>query len=263
MKVAALQMDIAWHDPSANHEKARSMATQAKEAGADLFVLPEMFSTGFSMDTSITPEPLDGTTPNLLRTLARELNMAIVGGFVLERDAAGPQNVALAVDRHGNDLALYAKIHQIALLGEDVNYEPGHLPVPFQLGEIGAACFVCYDLRFPELFRAVVDHCGLILVIACWPAVRQPHWDVLLPARAVESQCFVIGVNRVGEGGGHTFLGGSAIIDPVGQILAHGGDKETLLLAEIDPAMVAEVRSTMPFLSDRKSHLFKQLAEGS
>jgi predicted amidohydrolase len=167
------------------------------------------------------------------------------------------------VDRNGNDLALYAKIHQIALLGEDGSYDPGDWPVVFKLEEMHAACFVCYDLRFPELFRAVVDQCGLILVIASWPAVRQPHWDLLLRARAVESQCFVVGVNRVGEGGDLTFLGGSAIIDPLGQVLAHAEDREALLLADIDPAMVAEVRSSMPFLKDRKSHLLKKLADGS
>jgi omega-amidase len=263
MKVAAVQMDIAWHDRPANHDKAKRLAAQAREAGADLLVLPEMFSTGFSMDTSIMFEPLEGATPTLLRTLARDLDMVVVGGFVLERDNGGPQNVSLAVDRNGNDLALYAKIHQIALLGEDESYDPGDLPVVFKLEEMNAACFVCYDLRFPELFRTVVDQCGLILVIASWPAARQPHWDLLLRARAVESQCFVVGVNRVGEGGDLTFLGGSAIIDPLGQVLAHAEDRETLLLADIDPAMVAEVRSSMPFLKDRKAHLLKKLADGS
>ena len=262
MKVSAAQMNITWHHRTANHDKASRMATQAKEAGADLLVLPEMFSTGFSMETSVTAEPLDGPTPTFLRSLARDLDMAVVGGFVLDRDDAGPQNVSLAVDRQGNDLALYAKIHQIGLLGEDANYEPGKWPVPFELENIGVTCFICYDLRFPELFRAVVDRCGLVLVIASWPAVRQQHWDILLQARAVESQCFLLGVNRVGDGGGHTFLGGSAVIDPLGLILAHGGNKETLLLADIDPAKVTEVRSTMPFLKDRKPHLCKNLAEG-
>ena len=261
MRVAAAQMDIAWHDRAANHEKARQMAMQAKVAGAELLIFPEMFSTGFSMDSSITAESLDGATPTLLRTLAREQGLAVVGGFVLARDDGGPQNVSLAVDNHGNDLALYAKIHQIGLLGEDKSYQPGDWPAPFSLGPINAACFVCYDLRFPELFRLVVDKCELIVVIASWPAVRQPHWDLLLRARAAESQCFVVGVNRVGQGGDLNFLGGSAIIDPLGQILAHGEDKETLIIADIDPGKVAEVRSSMPFLKDRKPHLFKKLAE--
>jgi predicted amidohydrolase len=262
MKVAAAQMDITWHDRSANYEKARQMAAQAKKAEAELLILPEMFATGFSMDTSITPESLQGHTPTFLRNLARELSLAMVGGFVLARDHGGPQNVSLAVDRNGNDLALYAKIHQIGLLEEDKSYEPGDWPVTFTLGELNTTCFVCYDLRFPELFRLVVDKCELIIIIASWPAVRQPHWDLFLRARAAESQCFVVGVNRVGQGGDLNFIGGSAIIDPLGQVLAHGGDEETLIVADIDPAKVAEVRSTMPFLKDRKVHLFKKLADG-
>ena len=255
MRIAAVQMDIEWHDRRANHAKVRTLASRAKGEGADLLVLPEMFSTGFSMDTSVTPEPLDGETPTLFRALARELNMAVAGGFVLARDGERPQNVSLCVDRNGNDLALYAKIHQIALLDEDAHYDPGEKPVTFDLDGTRAACLICYDLRFPELFRAVVDECRLIMVIASWPAARQTHWDVLLRARAVESQCFVVGVNRVGEGGGHPFTGGSAIIDPLGEIVAGGGEKETLVLGDIDPAKVAEVRSALPFLRDRKPFL--------
>ena len=119
MKAAAVQMDIVWHERKANHAKARHFAEQAKDAGADLLVLPEMFSTGFSMDVSITAEPLDGPTPTLFRSIARATNMAVVGGFVLKGRSARPQNVSLAVGPDGKDLALYAKIHQIGILGED------------------------------------------------------------------------------------------------------------------------------------------------
>jgi predicted amidohydrolase len=253
-------MDIAWHDRLANHNKVRKLACQAKEEGADLFVLPEMFSTGFSMDTAITAEPLDGPTPALMRSLASEFGMAVVGGFVLAGETMAAKNVSFAVDRYGNDLALYAKIHQIALLGEHQSYEPGDWPVPFNLEGFRAVCFVCYDLRFPELFRAVVDECTLVLVIASWPAMRQTHWDILLRARALESQCFVVGVNRVGKGGGLGFVGGSAIINPLGEVLARGDDKETLVFADIDPRKVIEVRSNLPFLKDRKSHLLGRMA---
>lgn len=255
MKIAAAQMDIVWHQRRANHDRVRALAARARGEGADLLVLPEMFSTGFSTDTSATAEPLNGTTPAFLRELARGLDLAVVGGFVLERPGSSPQNVALAVDRHGSDLALYAKIHLIRLLGEDAAYEPGTWPVTFQLAGIGTSCFICYDLRFPELFRLVVDKCRLILVIASWPAERQSHWDLLLPARAVESQCFVVGVNRVGKGGGLEFKGGSAVIDPLGRSLAHGGDQENLLLVDIDPSGVEEIRASLPFLKDRKPHL--------
>jgi len=255
-------MNIVWHDRSANHAKARELAEEARGQGAGLFVLPEMFATGFSMDTSVTAEPLDGPTPTFLRNLARDLEMSVVGGFVLARPSdTRPLNVALAVDRRGEHLALYAKMHLIAILGEDGSYESGEGPVPFDLGPIRAAAFVCYDLRFPELFRAVVDVCGLVMVIASWPATRQPHWDLLLQARAVESQCFVVGVNRVGEGGGHVFTGGSAIIDPLGQVLASAGNEERLVIADMNPAKVIEVRATLPFLQDRKPQLFRDAAD--
>ena len=256
MKVAAAQMDIVWHDRNANHEKIRRMAVAAKKAGADLLVFPEMAPTGFSMDTSITAEPVDGPTPTLFRDLAGNLQMAITGGFVLERKEGRPQNVSLTVDRKGADLALYAKTHQIGLLHEDQYYDPGDGPVSFHFGDMEAACLICYDLRFPELFRSLSDRCALILIIASWPAARQRHWDILLPARAVENQLYVVGVNRVGEGGGHLFTGGSAIIDPAGEMVALGGDGETLVVGEINPQRVKQVRSDMPFLKDRKPCAF-------
>jgi len=255
MKVAAAQMDIAWHDRRANYVKIRSMAEKAKGSGADLIVFPEMAATGFSMDTSVTAEPMDGPTPSLFRELARELTMAIVGGFVLQRQGGGrPQNVSLAVDASGADLALYSKIHPIGLLLEDQYYDAGDRTTSFRLGEMEAASLICYDLRFPEVFRPLADPCGLILVIASWPAVRQRHWDLLMPARAVENQLYVVGVNRVGAGGGHLFTGGSVMVDPAGEVISRAGNTETLLFGEISPQRVGQVRSDMPFLKDRRTH---------
>lgn len=251
MRIAGYQIDVVWHDRRSNHEKIKRFAYRAKEEGADLFVLPEMCATGFSMDTSVTAEPLTGPTPTLLRAIARETGMHVVGGFALAGEGARPRNVSLAVDPKGRDLALYAKIHQIAILDEHNHYDPGSRPVTFSLNGTGAACFICYDLRFPEIFRAVVDKCTLIFVIASWPASRQLHWDALIKARAIESQCYVVGVNRTGFGGGLDFTGGSAVVDPLGNTLAHAGREEGLLIADIDPAKAVEVRSSMPFLKDR------------
>lgn len=257
MRLAAVQMDIVWHDRAANHAHAWDLAAAAKASDVDLVVFPEMFSTGFSMDTAVTAEAGDGSTPTLLRSMARELNINVVGGFALSDGAQRPKNVALSVDRYGKDLALYAKIHQIALLQEDAHYQAGDQPQPFALGSMKAACLVCYDLRFPELFRTLADGCGLMVIIASWPAERQAHWDLLLRARAIENQCFVAGVNRVGEGGDLSFTGGSAIIDPTGDVIASAGDQETLLIADIEPKRIDAVRSAMPFLKDRKPHFFK------
>jgi omega-amidase len=256
VRVAAAQMDLVWHDRRANYASARRLAEKAREQAAEVLVLPEMFATGFSLEVSVTAESLDGPTPTFLRSLARDLDLAVVGGFVLAERGVQPRNVSLAVDRRGRDLAVYAKMHLIRLLGEDGSHGTGQRPVPFDLGPIRTAALVCYDLRFPEIFRAIVDECGLILVIASWPASRQPHWDILLQARAIESQCFVVGVNRVGEGGGHTFSGGSAVIDPLGRVIARAGAEETLLVADLDAAQVAQVRTALPFLADRRPDLF-------
>jgi predicted amidohydrolase len=249
-------MDISWHKRDANYEKVLRFANEAFEQGIDLFILPEMFSTGFSMETSITAEPLDGRTPGFLRNLARSGNVNVVGGFALKRADGKPQNVSLAVDRKGRDYALYAKVHLISLLEEDEYYEPGNEAVVFEMEGIKASCFVCFDLRFPEIFRSVADRCGVIMVIASWPESRQNHWDVLLRARAIENQCFIVGVNRVGSGGGLNFKGGTAIIDPTGDLIAEGSDKEGLVSAEIDLDEVQRIRTSMPFLKGRKRDLF-------
>ena len=256
LRLALIQMNVQWHDRPANHVTARRLAMEAKEAGADAVVLPEMFATGFSMETELTGEPLTGETPAFLRSLASELGMSVVGGFALRHGRETPRNVALAVDPHGNDVALYAKIHRIALLEEDLHYAPGTLPVPFDLNGLPSACFICYDLRFPELFRCVADACSLVLVIASWPASRQEHWDLLLRARAVENQCYVAGINRVGHGGGHDFTGGSVILDSLGESLAHAGDREAVIAATLDAERVREIRGRFPFLRDRQPRLF-------
>jgi len=180
MKIAGIQMDLAWEDRETNYTRAREYARQAASAGADVIILPEMFPTAFSLDTSITAEPLGGPTPQFYRSLARELNAAVCGGFALTNEGGKPYNVSLAVDRKGTDLALYRKIHQIGILDEDAAYDPGEWPATFDFEGMRAACLVCYDLRFPELFRMIVDACQVIFVIASWPSTRQRHWDVLL-----------------------------------------------------------------------------------
>ncbi len=252
MKIAAVQMDIAWQDREANHAKAKAMAVQAADGGADLLILPEMFATGFSMDTSVTAEDIDGKTPGLIRALAVEHKVNIIAGFVLTEGHGKPKNVALAVNRDGADLSLYAKTHLIGLLGEDQNYGAGDGPKTFVADGVGVSTLICYDLRFPEIFRAVADDVSVIVVIASWPSVRAAHWQTLLPARAVENQCYVVGVNRVGSGGGHDFTGGSMVIDALGKVVQLGSDQEELIVVDIDPQEVLAVREKMPFLRDRK-----------
>jgi omega-amidase len=250
--VAGLQLDIAWGDKRANFERVRRFAAEAKGRGVDLLVLPEMFATGFLLEPASTAEGEGGETTAFLRDVAHEHGMAVVGGLVRSRRNGRGANVAVAVAPDGRLLAEYSKAHLISLLGEDTVHEPGAAPRPFALAGVEVACFICYDLRFPELFRLVAAGTSVVLVIASWPAVRQRHWDLLLPARAVENQQFVVGVNRVGSGGGLDFLGGTAIYDPLGNALACGGDAEGLVVAELDLDLVAKARAGLPALKDRR-----------
>jgi len=252
MKIAAVQMNLAWEDRAANFDRARLFSEAAAAEGAEFIVLPEMFATGFSMNPGATAEDPDGLTPTFLRTLARDLGVTVLGGYVQRAEDGKGANTALAVGPDGEILAAYIKTHLIGILGEDTAHVAGEGPVTFPLGGGMATSFICYDLRFPELFRLVAEDHHLICVMASWPAARQAHWDLLLQARAIENQVFVLGVNRVGHGGGLEFLGGSAIIDPLGRTLVHGQDIEGLVMADIDFHLVDTVRADLPFLGDRR-----------
>ena len=252
MKVAAVQFDIAWERREANYLAVEKWAQLAGENGADLLVLPEMFATGFSLDPQITAEETTGKTAQFLSDLARRHRIAILGGLVLRGEGGRGLNSALVFDKNGVLVSAYAKTHLFSFMGEERAHLAGDGPRPFEICGTKCACFICYDLRFPEMFRAVAEEVECIFVIASWPAPRQRHWDVLLPARAVENQLYLVGVNRVGPGGGLDFTGGSAIYHPGGECLAHGGEAETLLLGEIDPVEVQRVRTEMPFLVDKK-----------
>ncbi len=252
MKIAALQLDVIWEDRKENYRRVFRFAREAADAGADVFVLPEMFATGFSMNLPVTAEKHDGETAGFIRSLAREFDMNVIAGLVLEGKDQRGRNTAFVVDRGGIDVAIYTKSHLIGILKEDIYHEPGDGPKMFTLDDMDCACFICYDLRFPELFRLVANVCSLVFVIASWPSVRQHHWDMLLKARAIENQLYVVGVNRIGEGGGMTFAGGSMICSPLGDVIAHGGNKEGLIIGVVNQTTVNEVRCEMPFLKDRR-----------
>jgi len=252
MKIAALQFDIAWEERELNYKQVERYAREARERGADLLVLPEMFATGFSLQPAKTAEDAEGKTVQFMQNLAQRFEIAIVGGLVLQSGGGKGLNTALVVDPQGEIVSSYAKTHLFSFMEEEKFHQPGDGPRPFEIFGTKCACFICYDLRFPELFRLVAEEVECIFVIASWPSTRQRHWDVLLPARAVENQLYLVGVNRVGEGGGLAFTGGSAIYSPLGERLAHGGAEEKLLLADIESQTVDGVRRQMPFLADRK-----------
>jgi len=259
MLLGLYQMDCIWEDKQANLKKVEAMAKRAGDLGVDLLILPEMFSTGFSFELSITMEAEDGPIMSLLPKFAKDNRIAIMGGVVLPGEGGKGRNSAVTFDSDGSLLSTYSKCHVFSYQNEQMYHEPGKKPVLLDLKGVKIAVIVCYDLRFPELLRPLAPEFELMIVIASWPASRQTHWDVLLRARAIENQCYVAGVNRVGEGGGLSFYGGSAVYDPLGECLIRAERQECLLVCEIDPKRVHEIRNTFPFLRDMRKEFLTEI----
>jgi predicted amidohydrolase len=256
MKIALVQMDLAWEDPSENHRRAWRRLEGASRAGARLALLPEMFSTGFSMEAERIAEPQGGPSESFLRDAARELGLWVLAS-IPQRGEPRPGNVAILASPEG-DATRYAKIHPFSFGGEDRVYSGGDRIVTATVEGLRVTPFVCYDLRFPEPFRFAADDTDLFALVANWPEARRAHWSTLLRARAIENLCYVAGVNRVGEGGKLRYDGGSAIVSPWGEVLAEGGAEEEVLYAEVDPAVVRDARAKFPALQDRRPEAYRR-----
>ena len=251
MKVAALQHDIVWEDREAKFTRLEPMIAGAAAAGARLVVLSEMFSYGFSLDADRITETPDGPSTRFLQETAAALDLWVCGSIpILAPGDSRPCNRLVLAGPNGETYR-YAKIHPFSYGNEHLVYDAGDKPVTVQLDDLRVSLFVCYDLRFAPEFWSVAQETDLYLVPANWPRPRRSHWQALLVARAIENQAYVVGVNRVGTGGGLDYAGDSAIVDPMGELLAAGAEVEATLIAEVDPARVAETRQRFPFLQDR------------
>jgi predicted amidohydrolase len=250
MRVAGIQLDIAWEQPGVNYDRLRPWVAAAATAGARLVVLPEMFACGFSMNTSAIAEPVDGASVQFLRAMAKEHNVWIAGS-VPEKAADKPFNT-LVLAAPAGDVHRYRKIHPFSYAKEHEHYGAGTEHVTVDVDGVRCTLFVCYDLRFADEFWACARGTDCYVVVANWPMTRRHHWTSLLRARAIENQAYVVGVNRVGTGGSLEYAGDSRIYDPMGNALATAAERETMVLAEIDPRAVAEVRAKFPFLQDRR-----------
>ena len=266
MQLACCQFNIAWEDKPANCRRVAGMVRDAKLEPGTLLLLPEMFATGFSMNSSVIAEPADGPTARFLADLAREHRIFVLGGIVTSDPAAGARarNEALAFDPAGAHLARYAKAHLFRFAGEHDHYAAGSVAAAgFDWSGCRVAPAVCYDLRFPELFRhAARGGAALLAVIANWPAAREAHWLALLKARAIENQAYVAAVNRVGtDGNGHRYSGRSQVIDPRGEVVADAGGGETVIRASVDLEALREYRRSFPALADMREG-FREGASG-
>lgn len=254
MTVLGLQMDIAWEEKPANFATVRRMLASAPPARDALVVLPEMFATGFSMNVGLVAEPYQGETERFLSSLAREHGVFLVAGAAIRGKDGRARNKALVFSPAGELIGFYAKMRPFAPGGEAEHYTAGERTVTFRWQDGAVAPFICYDLRFPELFReaAAAARPELFVVIASWPEKRVSHWVRLLQARAIENQAYVLGVNRVGQDPYYRYPGRSMLVDFNGDILADAGEKEGVVRAELDLAMLRKYREGLPFLKDMR-----------
>jgi omega-amidase len=252
MQVAGLQFDIAWENKSANFATVERMLKEARLEANTLVVLPEMFATGFSMDTANIAENYGGETEQFLIRMAKGSGIYLLAGVAMRSRAGQIRNKALVFSPLGEMIAFYAKMRPFTPGGESGHYTAGKAQVIFQWAECKVAPFVCYDLRFPELFRkaAASGRPELFVVIASWPDKRTQHWVTLLQARAIENQAYVIGVNRIGADPYFTYAGRSVIVDPSGNIIADAGGEQKCIRASLDLESLRKYRQGLPFLDD-------------
>ncbi|ELP65263.1 carbon-nitrogen family hydrolase [Streptomyces turgidiscabies] len=255
MRASLIQIGVE-EGESVESRRRRVASLVRDESGADLVVLPELWTTGaFAYERFATEaEPLDGPTYEAMAKAASDAGVWLHAGSIPERDPEGPlYNTSLVFSPAGDLAAVYRKIHRFGFdKGEAVLMGAGEELAAVRLPETIIGLATCYDLRFPELFRGLVDEGAETLVVSAgWPERRRAHWTLLAQARAVENQAYVLACGTAGTHAGVPQAGHSIVVDPWGEVLAEAGDAEEILRVEFDPAKVGETREQFPALKDR------------
>ena len=261
MKISCLQWNSDWEDSQSNLarlESAIKLATAndfTTSNKASVVVLPEMFNSGFSVSPQNFAESIESELVAHLALLAKNYHCYLIAGLATvegeTEESRRYLNSALVFNPAGQLMHHYDKQKLFSFAHEQDAYKHGFKSQVFEIGGTPCATFICYDLRFPELFRAVAKSAEVIFVIANWPEERQLHWEALLKARAIENQCFMIGVNRIGtDGNGLSYAGGSMVISPLGEVLAQGSSTDEMIQATITDGLAKETRQNFPFLQD-------------
>ncbi|MBC7884551.1 MAG: nitrilase family protein [Saprospiraceae bacterium] len=249
MKVSIFQFDVVWLNPKENLAKIQTVCSSLS-GSTDLLILPEMFNTGYTMQPNLIPESWQSVTIESLREYATAFNITI-GGTIPMLKNEKYTNTFIFVNGEGL-ISQYDKMHLFTLAGEKDVYLAGENPVSLNINEIKIQPLICYDLRFPYISyqNEPVD---LIIYSANWPITRINHWKSLLKARAIENQCYVIGVNRTGmDENGYTYPGASSIIDYNGDIVCELSNQPECFTANIDSENMQAYRQKLPFLEDKR-----------
>lgn len=258
MKLGLGQIDIVWEEKEQNKKTCSKLMEQAKNCCVDLLIFPEMTLTGFSMNISKIAEQKEcSDTVQFFQKEAKKLQLSVGFGVVFKKGEKAANHFVI-VDKTGNILADYEKIHPFSF-GEESNfYLPGSQIAFCKIQDLKISPLICYDLRFPELFQVCSKKSHLILVIANWPAARQEHWLTLLKARAIENQCYIAGINRIGEGNQLTYQGASSVFDPYGTLISSAPTESGFITAEILPETVEKYQKEFCLKKDRREDLYCQ-----
>lgn len=251
MKIGLLQYSPEWENVEANISTIESIVSK-KVSDEEILIFPEMTLTGFTMESEKFAEEIDGPGTKYFISLSHRLKKHIFAG-IIERDGEKIYNSLVHFDTNGLIRARYRKIHPFSYAKEDKSYTAAKEIIATNIEKIKFGLTICYDLRFPELYRLYgKERAEIMINIANWPIKRIGHWKHLLKSRAIENQCFMIGVNRVGIDPFNEYEGCSAVYDPMGEEVLLCPNDEDLFSADIDLDKVEEVRSKLPFLDDIK-----------
>lgn len=259
MKIVCIQMDTEFCCPTENFRRASQLCEKAMEEKPDVIVLPETWNTGFfPLENHAELCDREGTrTRQQFSALAERYHVNIIAGSVSDLRDRKLYNTAYVFDRTGACIATYDKTHLFSPMGEDRVYTPGDHLCRFTLDGISCAILICYDIRFPELSRALaLPGLDMLFVVSQWPAARIGHLRTLAAARAIENQVFLVCCNGCGTAGATLYGGSSMILDPWGKVLAQAGEQEQLLSAQCDLGILPKLRSTIPVFQDRRPELY-------
>ena len=254
MKIALIQSDLYWEDVSKNRNNFESKINQI-DSEVNLIVLPEMFSTGFTMNALAVAETMQGETILWMQTMAKQKNCAITGSLVITENEQFYNRMFFVFP--SGEIQYYNKRHLFTLAGEDKTYTAGTEKVIVDYLGWKICLQVCYDLRFP-VFARNVENYDLLIYVANWPKVRTNAWDILLKARAVENLSYVVGVNRIGlDANNYEHIGHSQAVDFLGNYILEPQETENVFVVELDKNVMVETRKKLDFLSDKDTFEIK------
>jgi predicted amidohydrolase len=252
-QVALVQLDTAWESPAENRQRIAALLDTARIDRGALIVLPEMCTGGFSMNVPAIAEGPEHANERFFASLAQQYESWVLAGVVNQTREGWGLNQAVAFDPTGAEVARYTKMYPFTFAGESDYYQHGEGIVTFDWHGLTVSPFICFDVRFAEVFRAAAwDGVDAIPIIANFPAARHDQWHCLTQARAIENQAYVLAVNRAGADPNVAYAGGTRLIDPMGKILADAGENETLLVGEVDADWLARCRQRFPVLRDMR-----------